>query len=59
MFQNTISQDRREVQITANSASGPFSSRLYVNGGETPTLVTAKHKSLSGAVAWAKKVVAQ
>lgn len=35
-----------------------FSSRLYVNGGETATLVCAKHKTRAGMQRWADKVLA-
>lgn len=58
MFQVTIVNGSSQVQITGNSESGPFWSRLYVNSGETATLISAKHKSLGGATAWARKAVA-
>jgi hypothetical protein len=35
-----------------------ISSRLYVNNGETATLVCAKHKTLAGMQRWAAKVLA-
>jgi hypothetical protein len=59
MFHQTISQGTRKVHITANSAAGPFSSRLYVNRGEIATLTAAKHKGLQGALRWARKAVDQ
>jgi hypothetical protein len=52
----------RTVHITANDASGPFSSRLYVNtrngdpGDATGT--HAKHKSLAAAIEWANALLA-
>ena len=40
------------------SLSGRWSSRLYVNDGETATLTFAKHKTREGAERWARKVLA-
>jgi hypothetical protein len=37
---------------------GRWASRLYVNDGETATLVCAKHKTREGAERWARKVLA-
>lgn len=37
---------------------GRFSSRLYVNNGETATLICAKHKTMDGVQRWASKVLA-
>lgn len=49
----------RQVITTSNDAAGPFWSRLYVNSGETATLLSATHKSLKGAAKWAQKAVSQ
>lgn len=57
MTKITARQGNRQVVTLCNGAS--FLSRLYVNGGETATLLSAKHKSLKGAEAWAKKAVSQ
>jgi hypothetical protein len=59
MFQKSIRSGSREVIISANTPAGPFSSRLYVNNGETATLVTAKAKSLKGAEKQAQKMLAR
>lgn len=47
----------RKVISYSNDGSR-WSSRLYVNDGETATSITAKHKSRKGAEAWASKVLA-
>ena len=47
------------VRSASNGSGSPWSSRLYVNGGDTATLTAAKHKSEAGARAWADKVLAQ
>jgi hypothetical protein len=59
MVQHTVNHPngRTKVHITANKEEGPFSSRLYVNGGETATNTTAKHTTLKGAKKWADKVM--
>ena len=56
MSKEITTQSGTKIVITTVSGA-LFSSRLYVNGGETATLVAAKHKSEKGAVAWAKKAV--
>lgn len=43
--------------VTCENNPGSFSSRLYVNRGETATLTAAKHKTLAGARKWAAKVL--
>lgn len=50
-----IQNGTRVVMVTEDM--GRFSSRLYVNNGETATLVCAKHKTLKGAQRWAAKVM--
>jgi hypothetical protein len=48
----------RKVISTSNGEGYDWSSRLYVNGGETATLICAKHKSEAGVRKWAAKVLA-
>ena len=48
-----------QVVITANTDAGPFRSRLYVNHGLTPTIERAEHKTLTGATAWARRILAK
>lgn len=53
-------QNGSRVVITLEKEGGfrfPFSSRLYVNHGETATLITAKHKTMAGVQKWAAKVM--
>ena len=59
MVQHTVTHPngRTKVHITANQKEGPFSSRMYVNGGETATNTSAKHKTLTGAKKWADKAM--
>lgn len=47
----------RKVISTRNGEGCDWSSRLYVNNGETATLTCAKHKSEAGARKWAAKVL--
>lgn len=49
MVETRIARGSRVVIITANTDAGPFSVRLYVNGGETATLQTGKAKTKAGA----------
>lgn len=44
--------------VIATEDMGRFSSRLYVNNGETATLICAKHKTMAGVQRWAAKVMA-
>lgn len=53
----TAKSGTRQVITTSNDSEGPFWSRLYVNNGETATLLNATHKSLKGAAKWAEKAV--
>ena len=55
MTQHEVVQGSRKVIITGDAV---FSSRLYVNNGETATLICAKHKTLAGAQKWAAKALA-
>jgi hypothetical protein len=51
-------EDISIVIATSNGEGFSWSSRLYVNNGETATLTAAKHKSEAGARAWAAKALA-
>lgn len=59
MFSKTIQKGSRQVVISANTPQGPFSSRLYVNNGETATLTCAKAKTLKGAEKQAERMLAR
>ena len=48
-----------KVITWANTAKGPFSSRLYVNYGETAGFANATHKTMAGAKGWAKKTLGE
>lgn len=56
-MQKAIEQGSRQVIISANTEQGPFTSRLYVNYGETATQVVRKAKTLKGAEKQAKKML--
>ncbi len=47
----------RVVISTGNGDGYAWNSRLYVNGGETVTMLCAKRKTESGARKWAKKIL--
>jgi hypothetical protein len=57
MIQQEVTQGSRKVIITANSQEGPFSLRLWVNNGETATLVSGKTKTLAGAIRSANRML--
>jgi hypothetical protein len=57
IFRQYKIDDRRVVHSHANTEAGPWESRLYVNGGETATLVCAEHKTEKGAEKWAHKIL--
>ena len=48
----------RKVITTQDGPKCAFHSRLYVNGGETATLVAAIHKTERGARTWAARQLA-
>lgn len=48
----------RVVISFSNGEGFSWSSRLYVNNGETATLTCAKHKTEAGARKWAAKMLA-
>lgn len=54
----TITNGTRQVISSRNDELSKWTSRLYVNGGETATLVSAKHSTDKGVRAWAAKVMA-
>ena len=69
-FKQTKSEGGRRLETTnawtsrivigfQNSEGGSWSSRLYVNGGETATLTSATHKTEKGARNWAKYILGQ
>lgn len=45
----------RQVISSRNQEGSTWWSRLYVNNGETATLVNAKHSTETGARKWAAK----
>jgi hypothetical protein len=59
MIQQEVAQGNRKVIITANSQEGPFYLRLWVNSGETATLVSGKVTTLAGALKKAKRMLDQ
>jgi hypothetical protein len=52
--QVTFAMGSRQV-VTWQHAPGFFDSRLYVNGGETATPTSSRHKTLAGAKRWAER----
>ena len=56
-FQQIEFRAGSRIVISTLRAAG-WDSRLYVNSGETATLVSAKHKSGKGVRAWAEKQLA-
>lgn len=55
MNQTEIRRGSRVVITTEQD--GRYSSRLYVNHGETACLQNASHKTLQGAQRWANKIL--
>jgi hypothetical protein len=53
-----VKSGTKQVYIVRYNEGGKYHSRLYVNSGQTATLRTAKHTTLSGAKKWADKVLA-
>ena len=53
-----ITKGSRIVKSFTNGEGYSWTSRLYVNNGETATLTCAKHKTEAGARKWAAKVLA-
>lgn len=52
-----IKSGTQSVISTSNGEGYSWSSRVYVNKGETATLVCAKHKTEKGARKWAAKAL--
>lgn len=58
MNTTTITNGNKQVVATQNNEASKWNARLYVNGGETATLVAKKFRTLAGVKAWAAKVMA-
>lgn len=56
-FQEVIKEGSRQAVISANQADGPYWIRLYVNNGETATLLYKKAKTIAGARKIANKML--
>ena len=56
-MQKSIWNGSKVAIISANTSKGPFSTRLYVNYGDTATLNYRKAKTLKGAEKQARKMV--
>lgn len=56
-FETRNMRNDGRVVISYSNDGSKWSSRLYVNDGETATLTNAKHKTRKGAEAWARKVL--
>jgi hypothetical protein len=57
MTLETITKGTRQVIITSNDGTGPFWTRLYVNNGETATLLHKSAQTLKGARKQAAKML--
>jgi hypothetical protein len=53
-----IRSGTQSVIATSNGEGFSWSGRVYVNGGETATLLTAKRKTEAGIRKWAAKILA-
>jgi uncharacterized protein YgbK (DUF1537 family) len=58
MTNHTVANASGKMVVKIAEQGGRFNSRLYVNGGETATLVTAKAKTFTGAQKQAVKMLA-
>jgi hypothetical protein len=47
----------RLVISTSNDEFGPWRSTLYVNGGETITMIRGRHDTRKGAEQWARRTL--
>lgn len=47
----------RRVVLTRNSGADKWNARLYVNDGDTATLVSAKFRTVAKAEKWAARVM--
>jgi hypothetical protein len=52
-----VKNDNRVIRTNNQNSAGQFESRLYVNNGETATLICRKHKTQTGAIRWAQKIL--
>lgn len=59
LIRRSIRKGSRVVKIDNQNTAGVFESRLYVNNGKTATPTHAEHRTLTGAKAWAKKILAR
>lgn len=59
VIQFETAKGSRKVISFSNGEGYPWSSRLYVNNGETATMTNATHKGETGARRWAAKVLSQ
>lgn len=59
VYETKATTGSRKVITTSNDGVTGFSSRLYVNNGETATTISANHQTLKGAQKWAAKVLAR
>lgn len=55
MNRKTFTNGSRQVIASRNEAGSIWNARLYVNNGETATLVAGKFKSDAGLERWAAK----
>jgi len=58
MIQVEVWNGSRLAIITANDEEGPYSTRIYVNHGQTATTQSAKAKTLKGAKKQAARLFA-
>jgi hypothetical protein len=54
-----ITNGTKKVIATRNDEASKWNARLYVNGGETSTLVARKFKATKSLREWAAKVTAR
>ena len=57
MYQFETTYGSRKVTTTASEPRGAFQSRLYVNDGQTATLLCTTHRTERGARKWARRVL--
>ena len=55
----TITNGTRQVVTSYEPETGIYSSRLYVNSGETACHQSATHRSAAGARRWAERTLAE
>jgi len=59
MQTTTITNGTRQVVTSYQLETGVYSSRLYVNSGETACHQSATHRSAAGARRWAERALAE